>query len=253
MLRYPGERFDSTMARDSLYRHPKSPLPPFEFDDQVARVFDDMIHRSIPFYAEIIRRQIDLIERFYQPGTVIYDLGCSNGNLGMGLSRQLKNRAFWMVAVDNSAPMLKAFQERLTDLRTGHRITLQCADICQVRIESASVVVLNFTLQFVPPTKRDAVLARIYNGLQPGGALLFCEKITHNHPALAELQRTFYYAFKRENGYSDLEISQKREALEKVLIPEPLDRHLQRLRQAGFEKMDVWHKWFNFAAFIAVK
>jgi tRNA (cmo5U34)-methyltransferase len=241
------------MARDSLYRHPKSPLPPFEFDEQVARVFDDMIHRSIPFYTEIICRQIDLIQHFYQPGTFIYDLGCSNGNIGISLSRQMNARPFQMVAVDNSAPMLKAFQERLTDLPTGQHISLQCEDICRTRIENASVVVLNFTLQFVAPTARDAMLARIYDGLRAGGALLFCEKITHNHSALAELQHTFYYAFKRENGYSDLEISQKREALEKVLIPEPLDRHFQRLERAGFKIMDVWHKWFNFAALIAIK
>jgi len=241
------------MARDSLYRHPQSPLPPFEFDEQVVRVFDDMIHRSIPFYAEIIRRQIELIEYFYRPGTLIYDLGCSNGNLGISLSLQMNGRPFQMVAVDNSAPMLKAFQERLTDLPMSQHVTLQCEDICRTRIENASVVVLNFTLQFVPPTKRDAMIGRIYEGLRPGGALLFCEKITHRHSTLAELQHTFYYAFKRENGYSDLEISQKREALEKVLIPEPLDRHLQRLERAGFEIMDVWHKWFNFASLIAIK
>jgi tRNA (cmo5U34)-methyltransferase len=253
ILKHHAERLDSTMTRDSLYQQPKSPLPPFEFDDQVARVFDDMIHRSIPFYTEIISRQIDMIEHFYQPGTVIYDLGCSNGNLGISLSRQLHPRPFQMVAVDNSAPMLKAFQERLTDLPMGQHISLQCEDICRTRIENASVVVLNFTLQFVAPPARDAMLARIYNGLRPGGVLLFCEKITHSHPALAELQHTFYYAFKRKNGYSDLEISQKREALEKVLIPESLDRHLQRLEQSGFEIMDVWHKWYNFASLIAIK
>ena len=241
------------MTRDCLYQHPKSPLPPFEFDEQVARVFDDMIHRSIPFYTEIIGRQIDLIQQFYQPGTVIYDLGCSNGNLGIGLSRQMSGRPFQMVAVDNSAPMLKVFQERLTQLSAGQHITLQCEDICRTRIENASVVILNFTLQFVAPTARDAMLARIYEGLQPGGALLFCEKITHRHSVLAELQQAFYYAFKRENGYSDLEISQKRDALEKVLIPEPLDGHLGRLRRAGFKTMDIWQKWFNFMSLIAIK
>ncbi len=241
------------MPKDSLYRHPMDPLPPFEFDERVARVFDDMIHRSIPFYTEIVRRQIELIDRFYQPGTVIYDLGCSNGNLGIGLCRQRPDRPFRMVAVDNSAHMLKAFEDRLAGLTAAGQITLQREDIRWSRIENASVVVLNFTLQFVSTAKRDAMLARIHEGLRPGGILLFCEKIIHHHPVMAALQQDFYYAFKRDNGYSDLEISQKRDALEKVLIPEPLDRHLQRLARAGFEKVDVWHKWFNFASLIAIK
>jgi len=241
------------MAKDSLYRHPKSPLPPFEFDEQVARVFDDMIHRSIPYYAEIINRQVQLIQYLYQPGTVIYDLGCSNGNLAIRLSREMISRPFRMVAVDNSAPMLKAFQERLTQIPMGRRITLQCEDICRTQIANASVVVLNFTLQFIPPGQRDGMMARIHEGLKPGGGLLFCEKITHADSAMADLQQTFYHAFKREQGYSDLEISQKREALEKVLIPEPLESHLQRLKRAGFEAVDVWQKWFNFAALIAIK
>jgi len=241
------------MAKDSLYQHPKSPLPPFEFDEQVARVFDDMIHRSIPYYAEIINRQVQLIQYLYQPGTIIYDLGCSNGNLALRLIREMNSRPFQMVAVDNSAPMLKAFQERLGQIPLGRRITLQCEDICKTRIANASVVVLNFTLQFIPPGQRDGMMARIYEGLKPGGGLLFCEKITHGHSAMADLQQSFYHAFKREQGYSDLEISQKREALEKVLIPEPLESHLQRLKRTGFEIMDVWQKWFNFAALIAIK
>jgi tRNA (cmo5U34)-methyltransferase len=115
------------------------------------------------------------------------------------------------------------------------------------------VVVLNFTLQFIPPNDRDALMNRIFNGLTSGGVLLFCEKITHAHGDLAKLQRAFHHAFKRENGYSELEISRKREALEKVLIPESLENHFQRLDRVGFATMDVWLKWFNFAALIAIK
>ncbi len=241
------------MAKDSLYQKPRSPVPPFEFNEQVTRVFDDMLHRSIPFYAEIIARQAQLIQRFYQPGTRIYDLGCSNGNLGLRLSREMGARPFQMVAVDNAAPMLQAYKERLGNPVRGQQITLQCRDICQTEIENASVVVMNFTLQFIPPMQRNAVMDRIHKGLRPGGVLLFCEKITHRDSFMADLQQTFYYAFKRENGYSELEISQKREALERILIPEVLEAHLERLRRSGFESVDVWHKWFNFAALMAVK
>ena len=241
------------MIRDSIYRRPCSPVPPFEFDERVARVFNDMIHRSIPFYTEIIERQIQLIEHFFREGTRIYDLGCSNGNLGIGLCRQMTARDFEMMAVDNSRHMLKIYKERLDDLPSESRINLRCEDIRRTPIENASVVVFNFTLQFIPPMERDDLTSRIYDGLNPGGCLLFCEKITHKDAAMADLQQFIYHAFKRRNGYSDLEISQKREALEKVLIPEPLETHLERLRQAGFQTMDVWLKWFNFAAMVALK
>ena len=241
------------MAKDSLYQRIAPPIPPFEFDAQVAGVFDDMLNRSVPFYAEIIDRQTQLIRRFHQPGTVIYDLGCSNGNLAVRLGRCMDPQGLTIVAVDSSAPMLAVFRERLTRTRLEQRITLRCEDIRRTPIANASVVVLNFTLQFVPKEDRDALMTRIYHGLTPGGILLFCEKVTHTDTGLAELQRAFHYAFKRENGYSELEISRKREALEKVLIPESLENHLQRLVRAGFSAMDTWLKWFNFAALIAIK
>lgn len=241
------------MAKDCLYRHPRFPVAPFEFDDQVARVFDDMAHRSIPLYPEIIQRQVHLVEHLYQPGTRIYDLGCSNGNLGIGLRAQMGTREFDMVAVDSSEPMLRVYQERLAQFPADRRIRLQCEDIRRTPIENASVVVFNFTLQFIPPAERHELMVRIHAGLNPCGSLLFCEKITHANPVMADLQHTFYYAFKRQNGYSDLEISQKREALEKVLIPETLETHLARLRRVGFKTMDVWLKWFNFAGLMAIK
>jgi tRNA (cmo5U34)-methyltransferase len=241
------------MAKDDIYQEPRTSVGAFTFDDQVVKVFDDMIHRSIPFYKEIIKRQVRMIQRYYQPGTIIYDLGCSNGNLGLQVCRRMVDVDFQMIAVDNSAPMLAAFQKRLAATPRSGRISLQCRDIRSIPIENASVVVLNFTLQFLPKNQREALTAAIHLGLNRGGTFLFSEKITHPDPHLADLQQDFYYAFKRENGYSDLEISQKREALDNVLIPETLEQHLARLHQAGFKAVDVWQKWFNFAALVAIK
>lgn len=241
------------MSRDDIYQIPQDPVAPFEFDDQVARVFDDMINRSIPLYREIIFRQVQLIERYYQPGTHIFDLGCSNGNLSLQLCRRMADVPFTLTAVDNSEPMLAAFSERLASTPCADRVALKCEDIGRTPIENASVVVLNFTLQFLPPAQRSGLVNRIYEGLTPGGALLFSEKVTHAHQGMADLQQDLYHTFKRENGYSELEISQKREALEKVLIPETMEQHLDRLHQAGFSAVDLWLKWFNFAAWIAIK
>jgi tRNA (cmo5U34)-methyltransferase len=241
------------MPRDRLYKEPRDPIAPFQFDAAVVNVFDDMLRRSIPLYEETIRRQAQLIERYYQDGTRIYDLGCSNGNLGMETSRAMGGRPFDMVALDSSAPMMAAYRERLTEAQQSGRIDLQCGDIRETDIERASVVALNFTLQFVPPQHRDAMIARIYDGLVPKGLFLFCEKLDHTDAAVATLQQSMYYGFKKENGYSDLEISQKREALEAILVPETLEIHLERIKWAGFRTVDVWLKWFNFAAVIAFK
>ncbi|MDD2389327.1 MAG: carboxy-S-adenosyl-L-methionine synthase CmoA [Desulfobacterales bacterium] len=241
------------MKQDDIFSKPLKPVEPFEFNETVVNVFDDMISRSVPGYREIIHRQAQLAETFYQPNTRIYDLGCSNGNFGIRLCEEMGKKPFEMIAADNSMPMIDAYRKRLQNFSNHHRITLTCCDIQNVNIENASVVVINFTLQFLPIAERDDLVRRIYKGLIPGGILLLSEKIMHMDNALDQLQQEFYYRFKKENGYSELEISQKRDALENVLIPETIEIHRQRMTRAGFTRMDIWHKWFNFTSMIAVK
>ena len=240
------------MVKDKIYLAEFDPVPPFEFNEEVVRVFNDMIRRSVPFYEEIICRQAQLTARFYQPGTRIYDLGCSNGNLGAVLVEVMKDRPFEMVAVDNSAPMLEAYKTYLEE-KKEKRIQLLHADIEDVEMRDASVIILNLTLQFLPPDRRNGMIEKIHSALKPGGILLLTEKVVHQEEELSQLQQAFYYGFKMEQGYSQLEISQKREALENVLIPETLEDHLARLRDSGFKKVDIWMKWFNFASLLAVK
>ncbi len=240
------------MTKDNLYSGEIDPVPPFEFNEEVVRIFNDMIRRSVPFYGEIIRRQAQLAARFYQSGTEVYDLGCSNGNFGTCFLEVMQDNSFAMVAVDNSAPMLEAYTKRLEE-RKETRIQLLHAKIEDVQMREASVIVLNLTLQFLSPSCRDALLEKIHFVLRPGGILLLTEKVIHQDEDMSQLQQAFYYAFKKDQGYSQLEISQKREALENVLIPETLENHLTRLRGSGFSKIDIWMKWFNFASLIAVK
>jgi tRNA (cmo5U34)-methyltransferase len=240
------------MTKDNFYAGEIDPVPPFEFNEEVVRVFNDMIRRSVPFYGETICRQAQLAARFYQSGTRVYDLGCSNGNFGICLLEVMKDKALEMVAVDNSAPMLEAYTKRLEE-RKETRIRLLHANIEDVEMREASVIVLNLTLQFLAPFCRDALLEKIHSALRPGGILLLTEKVIHQDEDLSQLQQAFYYAFKKEQGYSQLEISQKREALENVLIPETLEDHLARLRESGFSKIDIWMKWFNFTSLLAVK
>jgi tRNA (cmo5U34)-methyltransferase len=241
------------MQRDTLYDDPRQPVTPFVFDDQVATMFDDMAQRSIPLYRELIQRQAQLIPSFYQEDSCIYDLGCSTGNLGSALCETMGEHPFRMVAVDNSAAMLAIYETRRQAMTGGERIQLLKADVTGIAIEEASVVVINFTLQFLSLVERDRLVDRVYRGLRPGGLLLFSEKIIHADEGFDALQQEFYHRFKRESGYSELAIAQKREALEKVLIPETVGDHLKRVTGAGFRSMDIWLKWFNFCSWMCRK
>lgn len=240
------------MARDDIYSSSQEPAP-FEFNERVAAVFDDMISRSVPGYRELVLRTAQLAAHFYRPDSRLYDLGCSNGNFGLAFGEELGGQAFRMVAVDSSQPMLDLYRERLADRSWGECIELVCGDICEQALEDASVVVITLTLQFLPLAARDALLERVWRALRPGGVLLLAEKVVHADPVLDALQQDFYYRYKRERGYSELEISQKREALENVLLPETVEAHQQRLHRAGFERLDLWFKWFNFAGLLACK
>ena len=241
------------MKRDTIYDTHRQPVPPFEFNDQVAAVFDDMLQRSIPLYDEIIRRQAQLVAEFYIENTTIYDLGCSTGNVGLAICEAMGATPFRMIAVDNSAAMLAIYDERRRALPAGDRITLVDGDVTRTAIEDAGIVIINFTLQFLSLADRDRLIDRVYRGLRPGGLLLFSEKIVHADDDFCKLQQDFYYRFKRENGYSDLAIAQKREALERVLIPETVADHLRRVTGAGFKRLDIWLKWFNFCSWICQK
>ncbi len=241
------------MKKDRLFATRKEPVPAFEFNDAVASVFSDMLERSVPMYRESITRQAELALDFYRNGTRIYDLGCSHGNFGMLAGKCFGDRPFSMVGVDSSAPMIEKYRQRLERESFRENIALVCDRVENLCLANASVVVVNLTLQFLSVGRRDALISDIYRSLVPGGILLLTEKVVAQDPAIAAVHLDYYSRFKRRNGYSELEISQKREALENVLVPETLEVHQQRLARAGFERMDVWLKWFNFASMIAVK
>jgi len=238
--------------KDILFKKRRARVTPFSFDTAVASVFDDMIRRSVPGYEEVIAREAQLAATNYIPGTKVYDLGCSNGNLEAAMAREPQLHDAVIVAVDNAPAMLQFFASRALNTQ-AMRIYPLCMDICDVPIRNASVVVINFTLQFIRPPAREGLLAGIFDGMVPGGILLLAEKTDHTNPEMSRMQQDFYYRFKKENGYSELEISQKREALENVLVPETVETHLARLRRIGFGPADQWFQWFNFSAFIARK
>ena len=244
---------NSDPTKDTLYSVPHHPVSDFVFDDRVATVFPDMIRRSVPGYATVVGLMGLIAGEYAQPDSRLYDLGCSRGAVALAMRRRIGQPGCRIVAVDSSGAMVEGCREHIDADQAPTPVELVCADLRDVAIEQASVVAMNFTLQFIEPAQRLPLLQRIHAGLLPGGVLVVAEKIAFADPEEHALQETLHLDFKRANGYSELEISQKRASLEKVLLPETMEQHLQRLRSAGFSRAYRWFQAFNFAAVVAVK
>ena len=240
-------------SRDTIYADPLRESGLFAFDENVAQVFPDMIKRSVPGYTTIVAMTGLLAQRYASAGSRLYDLGCSLGASTLAMRQELRGEDCSIIAVDNSQAMLDRCRSIIDTDTHGTPVELICANLEDVAIEQASVVVLNFTLQFIPLAIRDEVIRRIYAGLRPGGIMVLSEKVTFEDPHLDELNIELHHEFKRANGYSELEIAQKRAAIENVLLPETLACHKQRIAEAGFSSCDVWFQCFNFASLVALK
>ena len=240
-------------SRDSIYNQPQNHIQDFIFDETVVTVFDDMIRRSVPGYASIIHMTSVLAGQYATEDSMCYDLGCSLGSGTLAMRRMISSEKVRIIAVDNSQAMVDACRQNILDDKSTIPVEVLHSDIGSVQIENASVVVINFTLQFINPDERGDLIQRIYHGLRPGGVLIISEKIKFAEDREQELQAQLHHSFKRMNGYSDLEISQKRTALENVLIPDTLETHQDRLKAAGFANSYVWFRCFNFLSMIAFK
>jgi tRNA (cmo5U34)-methyltransferase len=240
-------------STDTLFAEPMDQIVPFCFDDNVASVFPDMIKRSVPGYSAILNMIGNISERYAQDNSRCYDLGCSLGAATLAMRHGIKAKGCHIVSVDNSPAMIKHCKNIIAKDLSTTPVELICEDIQQTIIEQASIVVLNFTLQFIDPNQRRDLLQAIYDGLLPGGALLLSEKIHFDNGPHQTLMTELYHNFKRTNGYSSLEIAQKRTALENVLRSDSLETHRYRLTDCGFHNADIWFQCFNFCSLIAIK
>ena len=238
--------------KDTLYLE-GLPHADFVFDDQVVAVFPDMISRSVPGYSTIIAMIGSLSAEYALPNTFCYDLGCSLGAASLSMRHQIKAENCSIIALDNSEAMVQGCREAVAKDSADIPMEVRCENILESHVTNASMVVMNFTLQFVQPQKRDALISKIYEGLVPGGMLILSEKIRFEDSALNELFIGMHHRFKEAQGYSKLEISRKRSALENVLVPETLSQHRERILGAGFSAYDIWFQCFNFASMVAVK
>jgi tRNA (cmo5U34)-methyltransferase len=241
--------------KDALFRAPRARVEDFEFGAQTAAVFDDMLDRSVPFYGEIQRMTAELAADFAQEGTAIYDLGCSTATSILAIARALPpERRVRFIGIDNSPEMLERGRRKIEASGMAHPCELRLGDLNQgVLVDGASVALLVLTLQFVRPLNREALLASVARGIRDQGCAIIVEKVLGESSTINRLFIEHYYDMKRRNGYSDMEIAQKREALENVLVPYRLEENRELLRRAGFQHIDIFFKWYNFCGIIAVK
>lgn len=241
------------MSQDRIFAEAGASAGSFEFNDEVAKVFPDMLARSIPGYAATIRAIGALASRYAQPGTKCYDLGCSLGAATLAMRRNIAVPGVEIVAVDNAPAMITRCREIIAADDCDVDVSLVEDDVRNVAIDQASIVVMNYTLQFLEIGERDAMIGRIYDGLVAGGLFVLSEKVVDEDSVIEELLVRLHHDFKRENAYSDLEIHRKRTALENVLIPESVATHEARLRDAGFSHAGVWLRHFNFVSIVATR
>lgn len=241
------------MSKDTLFSAPIEKLGDFTFDESVAEVFPDMIQRSVPGYSNIITAIGMLASRCVTDQSNVYDLGCSRGAGILSIRRNVEKAGVRIIGVDNSEPMVERCRRHLEAYHSDIPVEILCDDIRHVEIKNASMVVLNFTLQFLPREDRLALLRKIYHGLNPNGVLVLSEKFTFEDNTINELLIDLHHTFKRANGYSELEVSQKRTALENVMRTDSIDTHKARLKEAGFSQVDLWFQCFNFGSMITIK
>lgn len=239
---------------DKIFDEPIKQASDFAFNNKVAGVFDDMVTRSVPFYVEMQRMMSELVADHCGEDGVIYDLGCSTGAT-MIMMDQTVPQQIKFVGIDDSAPMLEKCRTKLQEVGMKRPFSLEVADLNTglVPMKDATVVILCLTLQFVRPIAREKLLRNIFEQLRPGGVLIVIEKILAEETDFNRDFIKYYYNHKRRNNYSEMEISQKREALENVLIPYKLSENITLLKEVGFRTVEVFFKWYNFSGFIAKK
>jgi tRNA (cmo5U34)-methyltransferase len=242
----------TSSAKDTLF-NVDSVEEDFVFNERVVEVFDDMLDRSIPFYQQVIDAQAELLNGFLEQEDRVYDLGCATGTTLLEFSRLLEHKELQFVGIDNSAPMLDKARLKSELYSKQQSLSFSLEDITTFDHQGAGGIILNYTLQFIRPLQRESFLQRLFDNLRPGGIILISEKVINQDPRLNREYIDIYHRFKKNRGYSELEIAKKREALENVLIPFSIKENKTMLKNSGFISVETHFQWFNFASFIAIK
>ena len=235
--------------KDTLFTQPISKM--FEFDASVAAVFDDMLERSVPFYKEAMQLTSNYALRVIKEGSRVYDLGCSTATMLLEIERQLSGKRAELIGIDSAASMIEQAKKKLQVYNSS--ITLEQGDILNYDYRASDLFISNYTLQFIRPIYRDGLMKRVADSLNKEGVFLFSEKVISEHKWLNKEMIDIYHTYKKERGYSEYEIMQKREALENVLVPYTIKENIAMALRSGFCHCETIFQWNNFATFIAIK
>jgi tRNA (cmo5U34)-methyltransferase len=239
-------------TQDKVFDEPQKAAD-FKFSEKVVSVFDDMVTRSVPFYLEMQRMMTEIAADYAVPGTNVYDLGCSTGTTLINLDKVLPQNVKF-IGIDDSKEMLKKCDDNFKSEGLTRTYELIETDMNKgVKLKNASVVVVCLTLQFIRPLYREKILKQIYENMNENGCLILIEKVLGEDSIFNRQFIKYYYDFKRQNSYSEMEISQKREALENVLIPYKFMENRELLQKTGFRYIETFFKWYNFCGLVAVK
>ena len=241
------------MAKDQIYVRQEATAGSFEFNTAVADVFPDMLQRSIPGYDASLHAIGRLAARYVQPDTNCYDLGCSLGAATLAMRRNIAAQRCSIIAVDTAPAMTERCRTLLAEDDSATNCVVLDDDARSIAIQNASMVVMNYTLQFLPVSARLDMIRKVHTGMNDGGIFVLSEKVADKDPEIEALLVELHHDFKRANAYSELEISRKRSALENVLVPETTDVHLQRIADAGFRHAGIWLRHFNFVSIVAIR
>lgn len=253
MTKKQHDDIEGKSSEDKVFANPEMSVTDFRFDATVAAAFDDMVSRSVPYYDEMQKMVVQLATDFAEPGSRLYDLGCSTATTLTQLDRTVHPDVHF-VGIDNSPEMLAKARIKLDTFAPNRPVDLVCQDMHEsLHIEDASVVMMLLTLQFVRPLYRERIIRRIAEGMRPNGALILIEKLVVSDSRLNRLYIEHYYDYKRHNGYSDVEITNKRAALENVLVPYRYEENRELLLNNGFGTVEEFFRWYNFSAFIAIR
>ena len=239
--------------KDEIFSEGNFQKGSFRFNDAVASVFDDMASRCIPYYKEVIQLTASAADKFLNDQATVYDIGCSTGNTLLFIAKTLRDKNVKLIGIDPSESMLKKAEEKAAVYTYSHDIDFLQGSCESFEFQKADMIILNYTLQFISPENREAVISRLYKALKPGGILILSEKLRQEDRDVEEFNTETYEAFKAGNGYSYLEIANKRQALENILVPGSLTGNLDLLNNCGFDRVEILFKWLNFSTFLAIK
>lgn len=237
---------------DRLYRTETVPED-FDFNQRVVEVFDDMLDRSIPFYRQVILAAAELLDAYLETGDTVIDLGCATGTPLLEIARRLEAKRLRLIGLDSSPAMLEKARLKAELYGKAEAISFGREDITQLQRSGTGAFILNYTMQFIRPLDRQELAARLFAALKPGGLLILSEKTINHDRRLNRCFIEIYHRYKRERGYSELEIARKREALENILIPFSIEENRKLLTEAGFTGITTFFQWFNFVSLVAFK